>query len=216
MGRVTLQGKVPPLVTRRPTVDPDLCGTEPIEDRAMLIDATTSGVRWAVVTLTNDTAGRESLAPVTRTIDEARCEYFPYVTVVPPGSRVVVTNADAGLHDVHVMPEKGADSNHTLRAETAVELAFDEPDHVLLGCDLHYWTRGWVIVSDAPFTAITGEDGSFDIAGVPAGAWRMTVWHERLGTAVRDVTVGAPGSRVTEDVALAAPVPTRAKRTPAP
>ena len=168
-------------------------------------------VRFAVVTLTNDTAAHAAPAPVTRTVEQAKCEYFPYVTVVPPGSKVVVPNADDGLHDVPVMPDGGTlpDANHSLRPDGRVELAFPDRGHVLLGCDLHYWARAWVLVDPAPFAAITDADGRYAFAGVPPGSWRLTVRQERLGTVVREVTVESATSSVVEDVALPAPLPSR-------
>ena len=213
-GRVRIEGTPPPHVRREVNADPELCGSDPVVDREMLVDPVTKGVRYAVVTLTNDTAGHAAPAPVTRTVEQARCEYFPYVTVVPPGSRVVVTNADDGLHDVHVMPEGGGlpDANHSLRADARVELTFPEPGHVLLGCDLHYWARAWVIVDRAPFSAVTDADGRYAFEGVPPGEWRLTVWHERLGTSVREISVRESGSATLEDVALPPPAPSRPPR----
>jgi hypothetical protein len=45
---------------------------------------------------------------------------------------------------------------------------------------------------DGP-SAVTGEDGSFAIAGVPAGTWEVTAWHEKLGERKGTVTVPATG-----------------------
>lgn len=213
-GRITLDGPPPPQVTRVVTVDPELCGSAPIVDREMLVDPETKGIRYAVVTLTNDTAAHAVPAPVTRTLEQARCEYFPYVTVVPPGSTIVVTNSDPGLHDVHVMRDgmTQPDANHSLRADGRVELVFPERGNVLLGCDLHYWARAWVLIDPAPFAAITDAEGRYSFAGVPPGAWRVTVWQERLGTTVRDVIVDSDTSAVVENVALPPPTPTRPVR----
>lgn len=210
-GRITIDGTPPPRVTRTPKIDPDVCGAAPIVDREMLVDPATKGVRYAVVTLTNDTAAHATPSSVTREIEQAKCEYFPYITVVPPGSRIVVTNADDALHDVHVMPESGTETgvNHALRPDGRVELAFAERGNVLLGCDLHYWARAWVIVDAAPFAAVTDAEGRYAFPGVPPGVWRLTVWQERLGTAVREVTVQSPTAAVVEDVALPPPAPKR-------
>ena len=53
-----------------------------------------------------------------------------------------------------------------------------------------------------PFHAATGEDGAFEIRGVPPGTWTLRVWHERLGerTVVIDVRPGTfdAGSIVLE------------------
>lgn len=210
-GRITIDGPVPPRVTRTVAGDPELCGSDPIVDREMVVDPVSHGVRYAVVTLVSATAGTATpAAPVTREVEQVKCDYFPYISVVPPGSRVIVRNSDDALHDVHVLPESGTTgANHSLRPDGKVELTMTDPGRVRLACDLHYWAKAWLIVDDAPHAAITDAEGRYSFAGVPPGSWRLTVWHERLGTAVRDVVVSEKDA--TEDVALPPPAPSRPK-----
>ena len=42
-----------------------------------------------------------------------------------------------------------------------------------------------------PFFAVTKGDGSFEIKGLPEGAYTLELWHERLGTQTLPVTVTA-------------------------
>jgi hypothetical protein len=44
---------------------------------------------------------------------------------------------------------------------------------------------------DHAFAAVTGPDGSFRIDNVPAGKYKLEVWHEKLGTKVIPVMVSA-------------------------
>jgi hypothetical protein len=36
----------------------------------------------------------------------------------------------------------------------------------------------YILVADHSYTAVTGDDGSFVIEGVPAGTYRIRMWHE--------------------------------------
>ncbi len=45
-------------------------------------------------------------------------------------------------------------------------------------------------VLDHPFFAVTGEDGSYKIEGLPAGTYEVTAWHEKMRTRKQSVTVG--------------------------
>ena len=49
----------------------------------------------------------------------------------------------------------------------------------------------YVVVSSNPFFAVTGDDGSFKIADLPAGTYTVEAWHERYGSKTSEVTVAA-------------------------
>jgi hypothetical protein len=50
---------------------------------------------------------------------------------------------------------------------------------------------GYVHVLPHPFFAITGDDGSFVISGVPPGSYTLLVWHESLKPQTQAITVSA-------------------------
>jgi len=58
--------------------------------------------------------------------------------------------------------------------------------------------QAYVIVGPNPYAAVTIEDGSFRIEGVPPGTYKLRAWHEALGELDKDVTVTA-GGEVTVD-----------------
>ena len=41
--------------------------------------------------------------------------------------------------------------------------------------------KGWLVVRDNPYAAVTGEDGSFTIEKLPAGEVELQFWHEKAG-----------------------------------
>jgi hypothetical protein len=55
-------------------------------------------------------------------------------------------------------------------------VVLDRAGLVTLTCDLHAEMRAWVIVSTAPYSAVTDADGSFQIEA-PAGRYRVRVWR---------------------------------------
>src|SRR5205814_6489128 len=64
-------------------------------------------------------------------------------------------------------------------------------------CDVHQWMTGFVWVQNTPYFAVTKDDGSFDIKGVPAGKYEIEAWHERFGTKKGEVTVSAEIGRAS-------------------
>jgi hypothetical protein len=67
--------------------------------------------------------------------------------------------------------------------------------------------NAYVGVLDHPFYAVSKEDGSFEIKGLPAGTYTIEAWHEKLGATTQSVTIGAKESKdvsFTFDAAKAA------------
>jgi hypothetical protein len=50
-----------------------------------------------------------------------------------------------------------------------------------LCCNIHPWMNARVGVFDHPYFAVTDERGAFEIRLAPKGAWRLKVWHEKVG-----------------------------------
>jgi hypothetical protein len=63
----------------------------------------------------------------------------------------------------------------------------------------------WIWVSRHPYIAVTGADGTYKIAGIPPGQYRLEVWHESQGKSSCDVTVTA-GKETRIDMSLPAPL----------
>jgi hypothetical protein len=79
-------------------------------------------------------------------------------------------------------------------------MVFRSPEILRIDCDLHSWMRGWVIVTDHPYYALTNEEGQFVLQNVPPGKYTLQVWQESLGTLSREITVskGGPNSVILE------------------
>ena len=56
----------------------------------------------------------------------------------------------------------------------------------------------YIGVVSHPFFAVTGDDGTFTIKGLPPGTYTIEVVHEKYGTSDQDITV-APKDAKTLD-----------------
>jgi hypothetical protein len=62
---------------------------------------------------------------------------------------------------------------------TVVDLPLTKPGIVTLTCEAgHPWMTAYILVADHPYTAVTGDDGTFVIEDVPPGTYRIRMWHE--------------------------------------
>jgi hypothetical protein len=61
--------------------------------------------------------------------------------------------------------------------------------------------RAYIGVVSHPFFAVTGEDGTFTIKGLPPGTYTLEAVHEKYGTKDVQITV-APKESKTQDFTM--------------
>jgi plastocyanin len=106
--------------------------------------------------------------------------FLPAALVVPVGSTVAFPNRDPFFHNVFsYSPAKRFDLGRYPSGESK-SVVFDAPGVVKIYCEVHDHMRSAVVVVQNPHHAVVGEDGRFDITGVPAGRYRLVVWHAEL------------------------------------
>jgi plastocyanin len=122
-------------------------------------------------------------------------QFSPQVTVVPVGTSVQFPNRDTVRHHVYSFsPAK----NFELKLYTGTDanpVVFDKPGIAVLGCNIHDNMAAWVVVVETPYYARSDANGRATLDNVPAGNYRLRVWHAGL-------PVGAPAS--DQPLALAA------------
>jgi plastocyanin len=191
-GRVLLTGQVPAARRVPVTIDQYVCGKE--KDAGDLVVSTAREVRNAVVWLRNPPSGAPPAAAVRPVqMDQKECEFIPRVVLVPAGGTVEFLNSDRLLHNLHSAPKENSPFNRTQPRGRAIPITFAKPEIIRIDCDLHSWMRGWVIVAEHPFYAVTDSQGRFTFGDVPPGQYTLQVWHERLGQLTSTVSVTDEG-----------------------
>jgi plastocyanin len=178
---------VPPKTTRGTTNDP-CSGTEPPAQETVLVDAG-GGLRNVLVSVGGAGRGDGSgWAPAL--LDQVECRYVPHVLGVQVGQKLRLRSSDARLHNVHYAPQANPSGNHAFtNAGDEREAVFTSPEVVRMKCDVHPWMTAYVGVFENPFFATTGEGGTFEIKGLPAGDYTLVAWHELYGRLEQPVKV---------------------------
>jgi plastocyanin len=188
-GTVVVSGRVPDQRKVPVTIDQYVCGTD--KDAGDLLVSPHKGLRNAVVWIENPPAGAGEPAPAAKVeMDQNGCVFVPRVVVVPAGGTVDFLNSDRLLHNIHATPKLNVSFNRTQPKSRTIPVTFARPEIVRINCDLHSWMVGWVVVAAHRYYAITGADGQFAFDDLPPGQYKLTVWHERLGTVETSATVG--------------------------
>jgi len=137
--------------------------------------------------------------PSGATLDQNGCHYHPHVLGVVVNEPITIKNSDPTTHNIHFTPKSNPDWNQSQpngAAPLTHKLAHAEV-LVPVKCNQHPWMKAYVGVSKHPFFAVSAEDGSFTIKGVPPGKYTVVAWHEggANGTEQKmDVTVPASGA----------------------
>ena len=159
-------------------------------------------VVWAVPGTSQDS--RAAKAPVA--VEQFDREFVPYVTVIQAGTVVNFPNRDPILHHVYSFSPAKQFDIPLYTGKSPVEVLFDKPGVVTLGCNIHDWMIGYIAVVPTAHFGKSDAAGVVRLRDLPAGAYDIHSWHPQQRGA-------AAAERVTLDAASA---PTVAFRIDAP
>ena len=176
------------------TIDQYLCGKE--KEAGDLVLSATNGIRNVVVSLQgvpNGSKAPANIAPAK--MDQKQCVFVPRVVIVPVGGTVEFLNSDRLLHNVRGGGKENPSFNRAQPHARTIAIGFKSPEVLRVDCDLHSWMRGWIVVAEHPFYAVTNEEGEFVFENVPPGKYKLQVWQEVLGRVNQDITVAGEGTQ---------------------
>ena len=133
-------------------------------------------------------------------LDQSGCVYEPHVLGIMEGQQLEILNNDPVNHNVHAESRMNAAWNESQppRAEHKFK-HFDSAEVLFpVTCSVHPWMRSYIGVSPHPFFAVTGDDGSFTLKGVPPGTYTIEAVHEKYGRKEGKLTLAPSGSAVLD------------------
>jgi plastocyanin len=124
-------------------------------------------------------------------LDNLNCRFEPHVLFVQAGQDLVIKNSDSVGHNSNIATVKNAPSNNLIPAggEVTAKFTSDEAVPAQVTCNIHPWMKGWLVVRDNPYAAVSKADGSFEIADLPAEEVELQFWHEKAGY-IGEMTIG--------------------------
>jgi plastocyanin len=191
-----LEGQVihagaPVVTTVKVERDQTFCGTE-IKSQPVTVGPK-GQLADAIVYLVDVTRG---IAPDTTAVvrlDNRGCHFVPRVQALTVGQTLQIVNSDPILHSTHAKTGTRTVFNLALPIEgQTISKKIRAPGLMHVQCDAgHTWMHAWIDAFDHPYHAVTGADGKAPLTDIPPGTYRVTAWHESLGSETREVTIAA-------------------------
>ena len=192
-GQFLYDGDPPEPAKLRITKDEEECCKHDLVDESLVVggkkgDGAKHGLKNVVVYLY---PARGEMVPVhasyaveakqERKLDNLACRFDPRVVLLWKSQSLRVGNSDPIGHNALIDTQKNPPINVTIPSGGSYQHSFplQEREPVPVSCSIHPWMRGWVLVRDVPYMAVTDKDGRFEIKNLPVGEWEFACWHER-------------------------------------
>jgi plastocyanin len=121
-------------------------------------------------------------------IDQVDKRFVPKVSVLRTGTSVTFPNSDRIRHQVYSFSTPKVFSLKLYAGSPQVDVVFDKPGLVVLGCNIHDTMVAFVGVVDSPYFAKIGASGTAEM-NLPAGHYRLRAWLPTLVSPVAPRTV---------------------------
>ncbi|MGD9723677.1 MAG: hypothetical protein AB7O59_05010 [Pirellulales bacterium] len=167
--------------------DTEVCGKGmPILDNSLVIGSDggiANVVLYARAKRVHDSAKplAEGAAPEA-VFDQKNCMFLTHVTAFQVGEKIDIKNSDPIGHNTKIDPRNGVPFNQNLPSGQSVAYiaTAEEALPASVSCSIHPWMRAYMLPRKDKYFAVTKDDGTFEIANLPAGEEvEIQVWHER-------------------------------------
>jgi len=198
-GRIVLAGSLSgTLVALSPDKDLRVCGANVIPNEALVIGSD-SGIQNVMLYVET----RKFKIPVgdpkwehqeyldqkdavldgANAFNQESCRFLSHVFAMRATQTLTILNSDTVGHNTDLQSASGlaARSNYQVPGSGSVVYSpgYKSKAPFKVSCGAHGWMTAYIHVSDHPFFAVSGEDGSFQIKHVPSGVpLEFRIWHE--------------------------------------
>jgi hypothetical protein len=177
-----LYGDPPQMSPYNVTKEHEICsvnGKPPLQE-TLIVAPDSKGIKNVVVFLRDASRVHESAQAKTDQVefDQKHCVFLSHVLGVTVGQSVDIKNSDPTGHNTNIL---GSGFNQLIPAGGTIPFKIQketqQPNQVT--CSIHPWMTAYILPRKNGYFAVTGPDGSFEIANVPAGEpLEFQVWHE--------------------------------------
>jgi hypothetical protein len=118
-------------------------------------------------------------------------QFLPRVSIATPGTEVAFPNLDHILHNVFSVTQGNRFDTGQYRPGDAPKVKVASPGLVKLYCNVHHRMNAFLWVVTTPFAQVLDGKAGLEFNQVPAGTYRLRLWHPESGEKTWPVKVGS-------------------------
>ncbi len=141
-------------------------------------------------------------------------EFVPDITVIQAGTTGAIPNRDPILHHVYSFSPAKSFEIKLYKEGSPSEVLFDKPGVVTLGCNIHDWMIGYVLVVPTSHFGKSDANGVVRLHDLPSGSYELHAWHPQQRAAFAPVPVTLEGGAAKVVGILVDVAPRKAKYKP--
>jgi plastocyanin len=144
-------------------------------------------------------------------VDQVNKTFVPGLLPIVVGTAVRFPNHDQIHHHVYSFSPTKTFELPLYKGEDAAPVIFDKVGAVKIGCNIHDWMSGIILVLPSPHFAVTDSTGHFVLEDLPSGTYTLVAWHAlsklKPEETAQSVQVGTEVTNLTFKLPLAPPRP---------
>ena len=116
-------------------------------------------------------------SPPMQVVDQVNKTFVPGLLPIVVGTAVRFPNHDQIHHHVYSFSPTKTFELPLYKGEAAAPVVFDKVGAVKIGCNIHDWMSGIILVLPSRHFAVTDSSGHFALNDLPAGTYTLVAWH---------------------------------------
>ena len=106
--------------------------------------------------------------------------FTPYISVMQLGNKVNFKNKDDITHHIYSPIGENKFSYKISAGQSQIKSDFEQAGEVAMGCNIHDWMSGYLLIVDTPIFGKTDKKGQLNLTVQHSGEYQLVVWHPQL------------------------------------
>lgn len=121
-------------------------------------------------------------------INQLNKSFAPYISVIQVGNKVRFHNQDDITHHIYSPIGDNKFAFKILSGQQQVMEDFSTTGEVAMGCNIHDWMSGHLLIVDTPYFDKTNDNGQTSFVIKDEGNYQLTLWHPQMNEANNEIT----------------------------